>query len=98
MKQINMRMCTSEGVQGVTSTIKNPSSVYTLDAKYTLVPFKYHHANKKSQHYPLVISHDSMILIGSNMCTEDGTHRVVKNEYAETLTEKDMTSFMKHLQ
>ena len=98
MKQINMRLCTSEGVKGVTHTIKNPSSVHTLDAKYTLVPFKYHHTNKKSQQYPLVISHDSMISTSSNMITEDGIHRVVRNEYAETLTEEEMTSFMKHLQ
>ena len=98
MKQINMRMCTSEGVQGVTSTIKNPTSIFSLDAKYTLVPFKYHHSNKSSQHYPLVVSHDSIIPIGSGNCIEDGIHRVVKHEYAETLTEEDMTSFMKILQ
>ena len=98
MKQINMRMCTSDGVQWVTSTIKNPTSIFSLDAKYTLVPFKHHHSNKSSQHYPLLVSHDSMIPIGSSNCIEDGIHRVVKHEYAETLTEEDMTSFMKTLQ
>ena len=98
MKQINMRNCTREGVQEVTSTIKNPTSIFSLDAKYTLVPFKHHHSNNKSQHYPLVVSHDSIMPIGYGNCIEDGIHRVVNNEYAETLTEQDMTAFMNILQ
>ena len=100
MKQINMRMCTSHGVQDVTSTIKDPSSIFALDAKYTLVPFKYHHSrSKESEHYPLVVSHDSSLSnAATNMCNLDGIHRVVKNEYAQTLTKDEMTSFMNDLE
>ena len=98
MKQINMRMCTSEGVQEVTSTIKNPTSIFSLDAKYTLVPFKHQFTKNKTQHYPLVVSHDSIMPIGYGNCIEDGIHRVVNNEYAETLTEPNMTDFMNILQ
>ena len=94
-----MRMCTSDGVKDVTSTIKNPSSIHALDAKYTLVPFKYYNSSGKgSEHYPLVISHDSILSIGLTSCNEDGIHKVVKSQYAEPLTGEEMISFMNDLQ
>ena len=100
MKQINMRICSSGGVKDVTSTIKDPTSIYALDAKYTLVPFKYHNSHgKESEHYPLVVSNDSSLPKYSlSQYNLDGIHRVVKNQYAEPLTEEEMKSFMNDLE
>ena len=100
MKQINMRICSSGGVKDVTNTIKDPTSIYALDAKYTLVPFKYHNSHGKgSEHYPLVVSNDSSLPdYSEGSYNLDGVHRVVKNQYAGPLTEKEMKSFMDDLQ
>ena len=100
MKQINMRICSSGGVKDVTNTIKDPTSIYALDAKYTLVPFKYHNSHGKgSEHYPLVVSNDSSLPdYSEGSYNLDGIHRVVKNQYAGPLTEKEMKSFMDDLQ
>ena len=95
-----MRICNSNGVKDATSTIKDPKSIFALDAKYTLVPFKYHNSRgKESEHYTLVVSHDSSLPKYSlSMYNLDDIHRVVKNQYAEPLTEEEMTSCMNDLE
>ena len=99
MDNINMRLCRSDGVESIKNTITNKNLKEVLDAKYTLVPYKSYKSTKqklKKPHCSLIVSHMS-IKRPTNELRMDGINMIVKNEFAEPLTEEEMEEFIKHL-
>ena len=107
MNNVNMRLCSSGGVESIKQTIINRNSKDVLDAKYTLVPFKSPKSpqNKRSatkttqskkSHCSLIVSHTSIKNTTDDL-KMDGINVIVKDEFAQPLNANDMKKFMSHL-
>ena len=95
MNNVNMRLCSSAGVESIKHTIFSKSKD-VLDAKYTLIPFKSPTPQSKKSHCSLIVSHSS-IKKSTDDLNMDGINVIVKDEFAQPLSTTEMNKFMNHL-
>ena len=96
MNNVNMRLCSSDGVESIKQTIINKNSKDVLDAKYTLIPFKSPTPQSKKSHCSLIVSHTS-IKDTTDDLKMDGINVIVKDEFAQPLNVTEMKKFINHL-